>query len=1005
MNVTAWFVGLALLGTTSKVWAGTDSVVTGFGAAEGYATGATNNLAGQNGWVINDPPSAAGQLSFFYPYNVVADPGNIWAALGGQISTPNVRPVELVHPVEVPLTRAEFSVDFGVSSDTLGSRDSFGWVFKSATNALVRFAWEPDVTGTTRLDVVWYDGAGQRHATGGKLAYDSIYQLRVKWYTDGSDARFIATLGASVGAPFQFSGTLTGQSTGIVMGVGAYFYGNSDSLLDVGDNTMYFDNVTLVPRTTLLNQPTRQSVAAGDSATFSVTATGAPPLHYQWRKNGVPLSGATTATLTVPTVSLQDSGEYSVVVWSVSGRVVSAPAYLAVRLPGATPVGLSGRVVTTAGAALAGATVTADLFGEPAGAVQTDAGGNYQLPPLPPQVYRLSATHTGYAADQRVVRLETGTREQSFRLDVAPAAYVIRPAEGPSPITYEPPTDLADGSRLWAFDGDVFTNRPGLIRTDRMTVVLTHGWHSNPTTWALPLARAMATQGLMTNVNLLVWDWTSVAARSGPQAEAGTSWQGRALGRELQGALGEAYAQPVHFIGHSFGTLVNRYAADYLRGESSGTQPAAAHPWVGFRPHLTLFDEAEMLQLLEAPELSWLGNPVDPDRHRLAGLYLTLKYGPDAPEWVQPLPIGSDTCCYIDNYVSAWGRSHAAAVNVRLQPGADADPENLGHVYGPAWYRETVLNPAASLAGFRRSEEERRKDPAISGGFPPGAPLLPGAVFRQTTSVPNALEIQAVPGNSDSVGFFPIFGESAVDLIHPLGVGSAWIAEDLQVSAASVSAGAEWTRVDDSPANGSLAYQVLAGGGSAPGTGIWRLPAAPGPVLELTGQSTPVSFGVLTLTLPVDAEYFAFEYEVRGSGDAGVLLFGLEKTNQWTQPQNVVPRSEGQHSPLFPVRAWAGRTADFYFGLAAASGSDVAVRLRGGRFYTLARPRLTVEIAAETAQLSWPGSVNGYALESNVSLAETTWQPVSVAPELDGGRWVATVATAGSERYFRLRRW
>src|SRR5579872_1913423 len=55
-------------------------------------------------------------------------------------------------------------------------------------------------------------------------------------------------------------------------------------------------------------QPANQTVPLGQSATFSVTATGAAPLSYQWQKNGANISGATGASYTTPPVTNADNG-------------------------------------------------------------------------------------------------------------------------------------------------------------------------------------------------------------------------------------------------------------------------------------------------------------------------------------------------------------------------------------------------------------------------------------------------------------------------------------------------------------------------------------------------------------------------------------------------------------------------------------------------------------------------------------------------------------------------
>jgi len=61
-------------------------------------------------------------------------------------------------------------------------------------------------------------------------------------------------------------------------------------------------------------QPQSQTVTAGANVTFSVTATGSGTLSYQWRRNGVNIAGANSASYTLATV-LGDSGAvFSVVV-------------------------------------------------------------------------------------------------------------------------------------------------------------------------------------------------------------------------------------------------------------------------------------------------------------------------------------------------------------------------------------------------------------------------------------------------------------------------------------------------------------------------------------------------------------------------------------------------------------------------------------------------------------------------------------------------------------------
>jgi hypothetical protein len=54
---------------------------------------------------------------------------------------------------------------------------------------------------------------------------------------------------------------------------------------------------------TITNLPAGLSVVTGATATFTVVASGTPPLSYQWQKDGTNISGATV-------VQLHDPGHY-----------------------------------------------------------------------------------------------------------------------------------------------------------------------------------------------------------------------------------------------------------------------------------------------------------------------------------------------------------------------------------------------------------------------------------------------------------------------------------------------------------------------------------------------------------------------------------------------------------------------------------------------------------------------------------------------------------------------
>ncbi|MCX6902405.1 MAG: immunoglobulin domain-containing protein, partial [Verrucomicrobia bacterium] len=66
-------------------------------------------------------------------------------------------------------------------------------------------------------------------------------------------------------------------------------------------------------------------IGYGSNATFTVTVSNAPPLAYQWQKDGANLANATNATLVIPNAGTNDVGEYRVVVSNGDGSVTSSP--------------------------------------------------------------------------------------------------------------------------------------------------------------------------------------------------------------------------------------------------------------------------------------------------------------------------------------------------------------------------------------------------------------------------------------------------------------------------------------------------------------------------------------------------------------------------------------------------------------------------------------------------------------------------------------------------------
>jgi hypothetical protein len=99
----------------------------------------------------------------------------------------------------------------------------------------------------------------------------------------------------------------------------------------VGSATSNAATLTVNTPPAITTQPASQTVTAGQMATFSVAATGTAPLTYQWKKNAVAISGATSSSYTTPAETTSDNGaQFTVVVSNSVGSALSSAATLTV---------------------------------------------------------------------------------------------------------------------------------------------------------------------------------------------------------------------------------------------------------------------------------------------------------------------------------------------------------------------------------------------------------------------------------------------------------------------------------------------------------------------------------------------------------------------------------------------------------------------------------------------------------------------------------------------------
>ena len=107
---------------------------------------------------------------------------------------------------------------------------------------------------------------------------------------------------------------------------GIYTIVSSNSAGSVSTNF----TVTVDIPPTISQQPTNLLLNLGQSANFSVTASGSPAPTYQWYYNSAAISGATSSSYSIASVALTNIGTYTVVVSNPVGSVSSSGAVLAV---------------------------------------------------------------------------------------------------------------------------------------------------------------------------------------------------------------------------------------------------------------------------------------------------------------------------------------------------------------------------------------------------------------------------------------------------------------------------------------------------------------------------------------------------------------------------------------------------------------------------------------------------------------------------------------------------
>jgi hypothetical protein len=209
---------------------------------------------------------------------------------------------------------------------TVGSSSGFsGTEYRFAsttTNTTLTATFRPTINTSGNYDIyIWYI-AGSNRAT------------NAPWTISGSGAPLNVAVNQSVNGGTWFK---IASAQNFAAGTSGYVQlanGTGTSGKVVISDAVKFVFVPPPPSPPAIGtQPQNLTVNQGNSAMFTVVASGTAPLSYQWRFNGANIAGATASSYTRNNAQTNDAGNYSVVITNSVNSITSSNAALTVNVP------------------------------------------------------------------------------------------------------------------------------------------------------------------------------------------------------------------------------------------------------------------------------------------------------------------------------------------------------------------------------------------------------------------------------------------------------------------------------------------------------------------------------------------------------------------------------------------------------------------------------------------------------------------------------------------------
>lgn len=255
------------------------------------------------------------------------------------------------------------------------TRSGGRWTINPAGTPFPGFQWRN--TGALAISWIWFQNYIGTATPPGTLRYDHIVlaksyigpisggggpatapaitqQTQNRSVTAGQTATFSVTASGTAPLAYQWqkqdpggagftdiagatAASYTTPAATLAMSGTQYRVRVSNSVGSVTSSAASLTVTTTPTAPAFTQQPQNRTVTAGQTATFSVTATGTAPLAYQWQSQlpgasgFTDIAGATAASFTTPTTTTAMNGtQYRVRVSNAAGNVISSAATLTV---------------------------------------------------------------------------------------------------------------------------------------------------------------------------------------------------------------------------------------------------------------------------------------------------------------------------------------------------------------------------------------------------------------------------------------------------------------------------------------------------------------------------------------------------------------------------------------------------------------------------------------------------------------------------------------------------